>query len=174
MKKTILSLSLVIPGLSGFAQHDHSMHQKNVEKNTSNDESMAKFESDLLTLNYEHYLELKDALVESDQKAATRAANALSNFAKETEDGTRIAKIAALIADAVSLNDQRIAFTELSNEMTLLLKTNEVTSGAIYLEFCPMANGNQGGYWLSNEKEIKNPYFGDKMLKCGSVKEIID
>ena len=36
-----------------------------------------------------------------------------------------------------------------------------------------MANDDKGGYWLSIEKEIKNPYFGSKMLKCGEVKGTI-
>jgi hypothetical protein len=46
-----------------------------------------------------------------------------------------------------------------------------VSSGAVYKAYCPMANNNQGATWLSDSKEIRNPYFGDKMLKCGSLKE---
>ncbi|MCF6308835.1 MAG: hypothetical protein L3J09_12915, partial [Flavobacteriaceae bacterium] len=41
----------------------------------------------------------------------------------------------------------------------------------VYLEFCPMADGNNGGFWLSYDKEIKNPYFGQAMLTCGEVIE---
>jgi len=37
-----------------------------------------------------------------------------------------------------------------------------------------MANNNSGGSRLAVEKDIKNPYFGDIMLKCGSVKETIE
>jgi hypothetical protein len=36
-----------------------------------------------------------------------------------------------------------------------------------------MANGDNGAYWLSNEAKIRNPYFGDAMLKCGVVKDSI-
>ena len=36
-----------------------------------------------------------------------------------------------------------------------------------------MAFDNTGGYWLSNSKEVRNPYFGNSMLKCGEVKETI-
>jgi len=57
--------------------------------------------------------------------------------------------------------------------MTTIVKGGQLEKGMLYLEYCPMANNNTGAYWLSNEKEIKNPYFGDKMLKCGSVKEMI-
>jgi hypothetical protein len=45
--------------------------------------------------------------------------------------------------------------------------------GSVYVAYCPMANNNEGANWLSNDKEIKNPYFGDKMLRCGSVMETI-
>jgi Cu(I)/Ag(I) efflux system membrane fusion protein len=34
-----------------------------------------------------------------------------------------------------------------------------------------MAFDNKGGFWISKEPEIKNPYFGDIMLKCGEVKK---
>jgi Cu(I)/Ag(I) efflux system membrane fusion protein len=37
-----------------------------------------------------------------------------------------------------------------------------------------MAFNNKGAYWLSNEREIKNPYFGSEMLECGSVEDSLD
>lgn len=37
------------------------------------------------------------------------------------------------------------------------------------VQFCPMKNAS----WLSDSKEVCNPYYGDKMLTCGSVKEEI-
>jgi Cu(I)/Ag(I) efflux system membrane fusion protein len=40
-----------------------------------------------------------------------------------------------------------------------------------YVQFCPMAFDNAGANWLSNEEQIRNPYYGDRMLKCGSVIE---
>ena len=43
----------------------------------------------------------------------------------------------------------------------------------LYHDLCPMAFDDQGAYWLSESKEIRNPYFGDKMLKCGSTKVIL-
>ena len=39
----------------------------------------------------------------------------------------------------------------------------------IFNQYCPMANKNDGGYWLSYDKEIRNPYFGNSMLNCGEV-----
>ena len=44
------------------------------------------------------------------------------------------------------------------------------TSQKVYVDFCPMAFDNTGADWISDVQEIKNPYFGDKMMKCGSIK----
>ena len=37
-----------------------------------------------------------------------------------------------------------------------------------------MADNNNGAYWLSKEEKVLNPYFGDAMLKCGEVKQVIE
>jgi len=52
------------------------------------------------------------------------------------------------------------------------LVKGKLSSGNIYKDFCPMALDG-GAYWLSSEKNILNPYYGDKMLKCGTVKEVL-
>jgi Cu(I)/Ag(I) efflux system membrane fusion protein len=44
----------------------------------------------------------------------------------------------------------------------------------VYSQFCPMADNNNGADWLSLEKQISNPYFGDKMLRCGRTKQTIN
>jgi hypothetical protein len=36
-----------------------------------------------------------------------------------------------------------------------------------------MAFDDKGAYWLSEMKEIRNPYFGDRMLKCGETREMM-
>jgi Cu(I)/Ag(I) efflux system membrane fusion protein len=36
-----------------------------------------------------------------------------------------------------------------------------------------MTAEDQGGYWLSEFEEIRNPYFGEAMLTCGEVRETI-
>ncbi|PHR69678.1 MAG: heavy metal transporter [Lutibacter sp.] len=71
------------------------------------------------------------------------------------------------------IDHQREHFETLStdvNDLIALLGTEKT----LYQDFCPMANNNKGAYWLSEVKEIKNPYFGAKMMKCGSVKKQIN
>ena len=70
------------------------------------------------------------------------------------------------------IETQRKAFSEMTAQIEPMLKT-ALSSGKVYKQFCPMAFNNTGGYWLSNNKEIRNPYFGDKMLKFGKVTETI-
>ena len=43
----------------------------------------------------------------------------------------------------------------------------------LYHDHCPMADNNKGGMWLSETKEVKNPYFAGKMNECVKVKEVI-
>jgi Cu(I)/Ag(I) efflux system membrane fusion protein len=63
---------------------------------------------------------------------------------------------------------QRAQFGFLSQVLIKALTAFGV-DGTYYVQFCPMAFDNSGASWLSNEQQIRNPYFGDKMLKCGSV-----
>ena len=69
---------------------------------------------------------------------------------------------------------KRSHFSIVSDKLTEAIKVFGVHKGetaSLYLEFCPMAFNNEGAYWISESKEIKNPYFGDAMLSCGEVKE---
>ncbi len=64
---------------------------------------------------------------------------------------------------------QRLSFGPLSSAMYGLLRKVELKNAGVYHEFCPMAFNDKGAYWLSEESEIKNPYFGKKMMECGEV-----
>ncbi len=37
---------------------------------------------------------------------------------------------------------------------------------SIYRFHCPMAFNNKGAYWLQDNEDTKNPYFGSSMLIC--------
>jgi len=54
-----------------------------------------------------------------------------------------------------------------------LVKDSGLESGELYVAHCPMALNDKGASWVSNSKEIRNPYFGESMLTCGSVKETL-
>lgn len=138
-----------------------------------------------LTGVFTSYLELKDAFVSSDV-----------NKVKEEASGTNdaVAKVDMKLLSGVAHNDwmnylapiqsslkeiqasadietQRKAFSTLSDNLYKSIKAYGLEGATAYYEFCPMAFDNQGAFWLSSEEKIRNPYFGDKMLTCGLVKE---
>ena len=53
------------------------------------------------------------------------------------------------------------------------VKVFGMSKGTLYVQHCPMVNNNEGADWISDEEKIRNPYFGDKMMKCGKVKATI-
>ena len=112
-------------------------------------------------------------MVASDFQKANLASESLLKAIQNAKLHDKVMSEALLVTQAKTLAIQRNAFSSLSKEMAILVKDTGLTMGELYLEYCPMANGKTGGYWLSNDKEISNPYFGDKMLKCGRVKEVI-
>lgn len=73
------------------------------------------------------------------------------------------------MAQAKTIGDQRKTFYRLSDVMIGLAKENKLSDKTVFVQYCPMAKGS----WLSNEKQIVNPYYGKSMLDCGSVKSEI-
>ena len=71
------------------------------------------------------------------------------------------------------IGKMRVLFKNISDQMVMLIKTFGGIDQPVFVDYCPMANNDQGAEWLSTEKEIKNPYFGASMLKCGEVKQEI-
>lgn len=138
------------------------------------------------------YIECKDALVASDTTTATAAAQTLraaSDSLKVNEikgDSTGVIKETALtytssiassaqaLVAANSIEGKRKEFGNLADAVWTLTRTVRYDGKKLYWEYCPMAFNNQGAYWISYERDIKNPYFGSKMMNCGSVEDSID
>lgn len=76
-------------------------------------------------------------------------------------------------ANAGKLDHQREHFEILSKDVADLIKTFGSGGQTLYKDFCPMASDGKGAIWISELKEIKNPYLGGKMPDCGKVKEEI-
>lgn len=77
------------------------------------------------------------------------------------------------MANTTDIEKQRESFAAFTEVVKRML-ANKITSGEIYYDYCPMAFNGKGAYWLSNDKNIQNPYFGDKMLNCGTVEEVLE
>jgi hypothetical protein len=169
MKKTIMIALVALVSFGANAQHDHTAQGGGKDQG----EGHIIFKDEKIGAAYAHYVHLKDALVASKSDEAKKAASELQKSLTSVSNSKKATESAAKISAVTDLEKQRKEFSTLSNEITSLVKVSKLSMGSIYLEYCPMANNNEGAYWLSNEKQIKNPYFGDAMLKCGSVKETI-
>lgn len=131
------------------------------------------------------YITLKDAFISSDAaKVKVQARTTLStmdnvdmklltgvahNDWMNYMNGINTSLQAIQASDDIEV--QRQAFSTLSDNLYKSIKAYGLGGIPAYYEYCPMAFNNQGGYWLSNEDKIRNPYFGNKMLTCGEVKE---
>jgi hypothetical protein len=102
--------------------------------------------------------------LKGDSSIALTAKDFLSSISSEAKALTHEANIEA----------KRKSFQMISENMYTLLQTVRYDQAVVYHEFCPMAFNDEGAFWLSESADIKNPYFGKKMLTCGEVKDSID
>lgn len=124
---------------------------------------------------YVNYMQLRGYLVESDGKNSQAAAEYMSEDLRGIK-GPYAENIQLAINEVKATQDldaQRVAFEKLSDILYEVLKSVEVIDTPIYVQHCPMAFGNKGATWLSDKKDIYNPYFGDAMLKCGTNEAVI-
>jgi len=129
------------------------------------------------------YYGIQEALAnDNSEKAATEAgelARLVKSFPADQLKGAQlkvwnrnkemILQSSVKICLANNLTDQRSSLNELSESLFALLKEFDQREGEIYYMYCPMKKA----YWISDKNEIRNPYYGKKMLTCGSVKETL-
>ncbi|MEP6951606.1 MAG: DUF3347 domain-containing protein [Ginsengibacter sp.] len=123
-----------------------------------------------------YYYQIKDALINGNSNTAAlqaeeflKTANGISNLTIPEGSRNALVKDASLISATKDISRQRSVFANFSINMYALAKSLTLSAGPIYYDYCPMKNS----YWLSSDKVIKNPYFGNAMLTCGSVKETL-
>jgi hypothetical protein len=153
---------------SDTIKHAHEMQVK-----VSDTAAIAVVKDDQLNAVYKQYMDLTRALTAGDDRAAIIAGNALEAGARNMNEGKALATAAAGITAAPDLAARRVLFATLSNEMIARVTKAGLRTGALYVDFCPMALDDKGAYWLSTEKEVRNPYFGEQMINCGDIKDTI-
>ena len=132
----------------------------------------------------ENYLKLKDALVASNEKEARQFAKkgaeesekvvGMQMGPKEKTYFSTLTNHFLDMSNESSLVGQREKFVLLSEQMVEIGNQMQGMGQTIYVQKCPMANKNEGANWLSLEKEIRNPYYGEDMLTCGSIVHVIN
>lgn len=170
--------SMMNPDLNESNAADNNLHVEVTEE--------AKADLDLVVTSY---LKLKDALVADNPSSAKKEARELGETIEQVQnsefdqDGLvawesfkkEIKADANKIAGAENISAMRDRFDELSDSMIGMVKTFRLMEeGTLYVQQCPMADNDRGAEWLSLSSEIRNPYFGDAMLTCGEVREVIE
>jgi Cu(I)/Ag(I) efflux system membrane fusion protein len=78
------------------------------------------------------------------------------------------------LAKTNDIEAARVQLEILTEPMTAVIKTFGSKKTPVYRFHCPMAFDNKGAYWLQNNKETRNPYFGASMLLCkDSVERLV-
>lgn len=131
------------------------------------------------------YLRLKDALVSDDEEAVNIAVGLMAEKASAVVpeqlegEGLEAWQNHKTLYDAKlkemkhisGLENKRSYFSHLSEIMYCTIKSFGLKQGNLFAAYCPMALDNKGAYWISDSKEIRNPYMGAKMPTCGEIKE---
>ena len=152
-------------------------------------ETVETFQKQFLSM-LSGYLNLKNAFVHSNTEEVIEKAKITRNLLDQVnmrlvKGETHIVWMEYLekieeqldkIVQTESIEDQRSDFMKLSKNIVLALKVfNIKNSLPLFVQVCPMAKDKQGkqASWLSEKKEIKNPYYGEAMLTCGDVVETL-
>ena len=191
MKTIVFSIAIIAATLSACGDNNTTAKEETKTSDTATATAPANNTTGQQTASVDEavtaYLHLKNALTSDNGKEAAEGGKHLhvamqkldkvsfSADQKKVYDDVKedIKEHAEHIStNAEKIEHQREHFDMLSKDMIDLVKVVEPAQ-ALYKDHCPMYNDNKGADWLSEVKEIKNPYLGKKMLTCGTVKEEI-
>ncbi|QJP34757.1 DUF3347 domain-containing protein [Nonlabens sp. Ci31] len=160
----------------------NEMHQSSMED--AEDMSMDNNQNSGTEAVLKDYFSLKDALVSDDNSTSKdlgmTLTKSLKSFDASNYTASQQSELKDIIEDATEhaehigesdIKHQREHFKILSKDITDMVAITG-TEMKLYEQFCPMYDG--GGAWLSTKEEIRNPYFGSSMLKCGKVQREIN
>lgn len=169
--KQLLSVFILMGTLISCGQAGKNNANQEMAANDTVSTTQPVIENDTTAIAYTRYLTLKNALVASNADQAKKAGKALSETLQNIDGCENTSRLALDISNSSDIKKQRKDFTTLSADLIALMKHTEISSGSVFVQYCPMANDGDGGYWLASDKEIRNPYYGNEMLNCGEVKE---
>lgn len=167
----------------GQTEMDPTNHLSNIKRL----KVPVKFQSQLKTV-FNDYMVIENALVKDNSDIPQKGAQALlksldkvdMKLLKDDDAHKRWMRLekelqtAALsISKSSDIKMQREHFGHLSAHLINAVKTFGINQ-KVYIDYCPMVNGDEGAFWMSSEEEILNPYFGASMLRCGDVTDVIE
>ncbi|MFV8271326.1 DUF3347 domain-containing protein [Flavobacterium sp. GT2N3] len=182
-------MELTEPVVQNEAAHDHTDGNDSHDDATAvevNTKATAVTQTTFSTNEIiSNYLKVKNALTKDDTKEAANAGKALYASFNKVNTNSMDSKLKTEFIDIADdakehaehigansgkIDHQREHFAMLSKDVNDLIKTFGAKQ-KLYQDFCPMYDEGKGTIWISESKEIKNPYYGSKMLTCGSMKK---
>ncbi len=160
--------------------HNHGTKSQSNSPPISGHHKQEKKDSDLSIKSlFSEYFSLKDALILSDLNEGKLKSSALARSIQKIENNAyqsvsdwnseRLQNTLNAMGRANDLKEIRSGFQIVSKLFIQLLEVEGSIGDTAYIQFCPMVNNNLGANWISQKSEIRNPYYGDKMLTCGEV-----
>lgn len=146
---------------------------------------LEKQNEDQLKKVIKDYLTMKNAFIISDSKGIDSAATAMRDHVKavnpETMNGegkeawlqhaslynTKIRELLHI----TGIEENRTYLSHLSEIIYCTKKSFKLEDMQLFAVYCPMAFDGKGAFWISETEKIRNPYFGEKMMDCGSIEE---
>jgi len=134
-----------------------------------------------LTALWPLYQELHAALAADQAAEAAQAVTAFRQALKAIDSSTLAGKTAELwrkeltnltnsvdqMGSAADIKRIRHGFALLSDELAALIVSFDLKElTPVYQHHCPMAFAGRGATWLQKDKDTRNPYYGESMLKC--------
>ncbi|NBB94779.1 MAG: DUF3347 domain-containing protein [Planctomycetes bacterium] len=114
----------------------------------------------------------------ADAGQAIAAVDVNSLDGKDRQVWTRRAEAAgealSRLGGADDIQAARSQFLEISQQVTALLRRFGAAGRTLNHMHCPMAFNNAGADWLQVGETVANPYFGERMLRCGEVVETFE
>lgn len=147
--------------------------QEAKDLNETDTKVTAKFSDPKQELLYNDYLEVKAALVNTNATKTQAAAKKMSDDFVNAPTYNNARQVAVLISKEKDVEKQREFFVGLTNEVFNAINSG-ITEGKVFQQMCPMAFNGKGAVWLSDSKEVRNPYFGNVMLACGAVMKVFE
>ena len=126
------------------------------------------FKNETITAIFKQYIQLKTAFVNTNAELAAIEAEKLKTELEAVDHDEDFSTALQQIMESNDIETQRRSFVVVTEAMEALVD-GAIESGTVYKQYCPMAFGNKGAFWLSESKYINNPYFGDRMLRCGRI-----
>ena len=201
MKKVFLFLLVLVLVIAGYNWYRVSSKTRGVDEPKQQPLSLKKHSdafNKAIASAMNAYFEMKAAFVDADTARAKLSAGKfiqlmdsipLTELKKDTtniydiafNDYSNIKSNAESLLTQTNILEMRKDFGMVSENLYPFFRAINYEGEKMYWQNCPMAFGeDKGGNWISNTKEIINPYLGKNhpefkgsMLHCGEIKDTI-